>query len=114
MIAKANARHVRISPYKLRLVANLIRGKKAEEALRILPFVFKKGAKIVEKVLKSAVANAINEKKGTLHEDELIIESIQVNGGPILDRFKPGPQGRIKPFVHRTSHLIITLDKVSK
>lgn len=111
MIAKAQSRYLRISPYKLRLVANVIRGKKAEEAIRILPFMNKRGARVIEKVLKAAIANAMNTKEGTLHEDELFIESIEINGGPTLDRFKPGPQGRVKPFRHRTSHISIALGK---
>lgn len=112
MIAQAKARFVRIAPIKLRLVANEIRGKKAEEAMRIIPFIRKRGAKIVGKVLKSAIANAMNQAKTPLHEDELVISKIEVNCGPTMDRFKAGPQGRVKPFKHRTSHISIELDIV--
>ena len=111
MISKAQARFLRISPYKLRLVADLVRGKNAEDAMRIVPFVNKKGSKIVEKVLKSAIANAMNQEEGPLHEDELFISKILVDGGPTMARFKAGAQGRVKPFKHRTSHIYIELDK---
>ncbi|HHS50683.1 MAG TPA: 50S ribosomal protein L22 [candidate division Zixibacteria bacterium] len=111
MIAKAKAFFVRISPYKLRLVADLVRGKNAEEALRTIPFVNKKGAKIVGEVLKSAIANAMNEGDASLHEDELFISRIIVDGGPTMARFKAGAQGRVKPFKHRTSHICIELDR---
>ncbi len=112
MIAKAKARFLRISPRKLRLVADLIRGKGAEEAMRMLPFVNKRGAKFVHKVLKSAIANAMNQEESPIHEDELVISNIQVNEGPTMSRFKPGAQGRVKPFKHRTSHIIIELNKI--
>jgi len=111
MIAKAQSKYLRIAPYKLRLVAKLIRGKKAEEAIRLLPFLNKRGARIIEKVLKAAIANAMNTKEGSLHEEDLYIESIEINCGPTLDRFKPGPQGRVKPFKHHTSHIYISLGK---
>ncbi len=111
MLAKAQARFLRISPYKLRLVADLVRGKNAEEAMRFIPFVNKKGSRFVEKLLKSAIANAMNQEEGVLHEDELFISKIEVNGGPTMARFKAGAQGRVKPFKHRTSHIYLELDK---
>lgn len=111
MLAKAQAKYLRISPYKLRLVADLIRGKNAEEAMRTIPFVNKKGSRFVAKVLKSAIANAMNQSDASLHEDELFVSKILVDCGPTMARFKAGAQGRIKPFKHRTSHIYIELDK---
>ncbi len=111
MLAKAKAKYLRISPYKLRLVADLVRGKNAEEALRTIPFVNKKGSRFVEKVLKSAIANAMNQSDSSLHEDELFVSKVLVDGGPTMARFKAGAQGRVKPFKHRTSHIYIELDK---
>ncbi|MCD6502505.1 50S ribosomal protein L22 [bacterium] len=111
MLAKARARFLRISPYKLRLVADLVRGKNAEDVMRSISFINKKGSRFVEKVLKSAIANAMDKVEGPLHEDELFISKIEVNGGPTMARFKAGAQGRVKPFKHRTSHLYLELDK---
>lgn len=111
MISKAQAKYLRISPRKLRLVADLVRGKHAEEAMKMLPFVNKRGAKFIQKALKSAIANAMNREGEAVREEELIISKIEVNGGPTMARFKAGAQGRVKPFKHRTSHVLIELDK---
>ncbi len=112
MIAKAQAKFLRISPYKMRLVADLIRGKSADYAMQMLPFLNKRGAKFIEKALKSAIANALNNEDTPVHEDELFISKIEINGGPTMARFKAGAQGRVKPFKHRTSHVIIELDRI--
>ncbi len=114
MISKAQAKFLRISPYKLRLVADLVRGKQAEEAMKMLPFLNKKGAVMIHKTLKSAIANAMNHEGEPVKEDELVITKIEINGGPTMARFKAGAQGRVKPFKHRTSHILIELDKVEK
>ncbi|RKZ31564.1 50S ribosomal protein L22 [bacterium] len=114
MIAKSQARFLRISPYKLRIVADEIRGKRAEDAMRMLPFINKRAAKFIEKALKSAVANAINQEESPIHEDELVVSKIEINGGPSMARFKPGAQGRVKPFKHRTSHIYIELDRIKE
>jgi large subunit ribosomal protein L22 len=114
MIAKAQAKFLRISPYKLRLVADLVRGKQAEEAMKMLPFLNKRGAILVQKTLKSAIANAMNHEGESVKEHELVISKIEINGGPTMARFKAGAQGRVKPFKHRTSHILIELDKVGK
>ena len=109
MEAKAIGRYVRISPQKLRLVCDQIRGKGVEEALSVLAFTPKKGAKIVAKVLRSGIANAENNK--SLDVDSLIVKTIEVGPGPTLKRFLPRAQGRATPLAKRTSHITIILDE---
>ncbi len=105
----ARLRFVRISPRKLRPVAELIRGKHVDEALSILKFVPKKGARILEKVLKSAIANAIeNDKKD---QDNLWVKEVRVDEGPRWKRFRPVAYGRAHPIRKRTSHVFIKLEE---
>lgn len=109
MEAKAIARHVRISPQKARLVVDLIRGKGVEEALGVLDFTPKKGAKIVAKTLRSVVANAENNKN--LNVDTLYVKRVEVGAGPTLKRFLPRAHGRATPLHKRSSHITIVLDE---
>ncbi len=103
MEARAILKFVRISPRKAKLVVDLVRGKDANEALAILKYTPKKGAKIVEKVIKSAVANA--ENNFDLDKDNLYISEIYANEGPKLKRWRPRAQGRAFPIMKRTSHI---------
>lgn len=107
MEAKAVARHVRIAPRKAKLVADLIRGKKVEEALAILKFTPRGASPVIEKVVKSAVANA--ENNHNLDKDNLYIAEIYANQGPTLKRFRPRAQGRASQILKRTSHIGVTL-----
>jgi large subunit ribosomal protein L22 len=109
MEARAIARHVRISPQKARLVVDMIRGRKVEEALGLLEFTPKKGAKLVAKTLRSVVANAENTKN--LDVDSLYVKRVEVGAGPTLKRFTPRAQGRATPIRKRTSHITIVLDE---
>jgi len=109
MEAKAIARHLRISAQKLRLVADLVRGKKVEEALGVLEFTPKKGAKIVAKTLRSVVANAENNQ--SLDVDTLYVKRIEVGGATTWKRFLPRAHGRATPLRKRTSHLTIVVDE---
>lgn len=104
--ARAVARYVKMTPRKLRLVVGLIRGKHVKEALQILKFVPKHGAKIVEKVIKSAVANAENEPY-KMDTDNLYISSAMVDQGPVLKRWIPRAQGRASAIRKRMSHVTI-------
>lgn len=105
---KAHFRRVRISPKKANVVAGLVRGKNATEALDILKFTPKKGAKIIYKVLHSAVANAeANDKQ---KRDALMIKEIVVNKGTVWRRFLPSARGRALPLRKPTSHISITLE----
>jgi large subunit ribosomal protein L22 len=104
------ARHVRISPQKARLVVDLIRGQRAEDARQILRFTKKRAARLVEKVLVSAVHNAerkAEEAKETLDTDQLYVSGCFVNEGPRWKRLRPAPMGRAFRYQKRTSHIVV-------
>lgn len=107
MEAKATAWQVRISTDKVRQVLELIRGKKASDALMILKFTPNKGAKLVEKTLKSAVANA--EHNLGLDMDKLFVITAYADQGTYMKRFRPVSHGRAHAFRHRTSHITVTV-----
>ena len=109
MEVRARLRFVRIAPRKARLVADLIRGKGSEEALNILTFTRKAAAKILVKLLKSAIANATQKK--TVDIDRLYIKRIAVDQGPTMKRFQPRALGRATTIRKRTSHITIVLDE---
>ncbi len=101
--AKAIAKYVRISPLKVGYICDEIRGKQVDEALSILKFTPKKGAKALEKVLKSAVANA--ENNFNLDRDNLIVSEAYANEGPRMKRFRPKARGMAYPIIKRSSHI---------
>ena len=107
-VSRAIARHVRISPRKVRPVIDLIRGKPVPEAMQILKFTNKKGARIVYKVLQSAVANAENREQGSFSAEELFVWRCYVDMGPtkIWRRFRAGTR---RPFPRRVHHSHITI-----
>lgn len=105
---KASATHIRISPRKVRMVVDTVRGKSVSQALSILGFTRKKAALPVQKLLKSAVANAV-ENDGISDADMLMIDRITVDEGPTLKRFMPRARGRATPIRKRTSHIRIVL-----
>lgn len=107
MEIKAKVKHVKISPRKMRLVATLVRGAKVGEALNQLSFSSKNAAKPVEKLVKSAIANA--ENSYDLEKDNLFIKEIIVNEGQTLHRWAPKARGRATPIRKRTSHVDIVL-----
>ena len=107
--AKAVARYIRISPIKARWVADLIRGKSVNDAFAILAFTNKKAARIIEKVLKSAVANAA--QRGDIDVDNLYIKTITVDQGPMLKRIRPMARGRAGLIRKRTSHITIIVEE---
>ncbi|TBV83235.1 MAG: 50S ribosomal protein L22 [Desulfobulbaceae bacterium] len=109
MEAKALARNIRISPQKARLIADLIRGSKVETAINTLRFMPKKGARILRKIIESAVVNA-SQKKGT-DVDDLYIKTIFIDGGPTLKRIRPMPMGRAGRILKRSSHITVVLDE---
>ena len=109
MEVRARLRFVRMAPRKARLVADLIRGKGSEEALNILTFTKKAAAKILIKLLKSAIANATQKK--TVDIDRLYIKRIAVDQGPTMKRFQPRALGRATTIRKRTSHITIVLDE---
>lgn len=105
---KAKLRYLRIAPRKVRAVVDLIRGLKVKEAENQLLLSSKRAAKPVLKLLRSAVANALNNY--SLSEDELYIKRIETQDGPILYRWMPRAFGRATPIRRRSSHLIIVLE----
>jgi large subunit ribosomal protein L22 len=109
MIAKARARFLRVAPRKVRLLADLIRGKNVEEALNILQFTPKGSSKKLARLLKSAVSNA--DQKPGVNIDKLYVESIQVGGGPSIKRFLPRAMGRATQILKRTAHVTLTLEQ---
>jgi large subunit ribosomal protein L22 len=109
MEVKARLKFARISPRKARLVADLVRGKRSEESLNILTFTKKAAAKIIIKLLKSAIANATQKK--TIDIDRLYIKQITVDQGPTMKRFQPRALGRATMIRKRTSHINIVLDE---
>jgi large subunit ribosomal protein L22 len=106
MQAKAEARYIRISPQKARLVVDMIRGQKAGVALTTLRTVNKRIAPSVEKVLQSAIANATNQSEH-LDVDELFVSEAYVNEGPRMKRVRPAPMGRAYRYQRRLSHIVI-------
>ena len=109
MEAIASARYVRISPQKARLVVDLIRGKKIEEAQRILTFTRKYAAGLVGKVVKSALANA--KQNPNIDEDILYVKAAYVDQGPSLKRWRARAQGRAAAIKKRMSHITVILDE---
>lgn len=103
----ARAKYVKHPPRKLRLMIDEIRGKSTEEALNILRFIPRKSARMVEKVVESAVANAENNYQ--LDSDDLIVYKAYVDGGPIVRRYRARAMGRATPIRHRTSHITVVV-----
>ncbi|MBD3208333.1 MAG: 50S ribosomal protein L22 [Candidatus Nealsonbacteria bacterium] len=112
MISNAKLSYLRIAPRKVRLVADLIRGKKVEEAQVVLNFVRKRAALPILKLLNQAVANAKNEFVN-IEEGDLYIAKIMVNEGPTLKRVFPRSRGRADLIQKRTSHIILELGSKS-
>jgi len=107
MEAKAIAKYIRVSPRKTRLVAENIKGKGVEDALNILRFTPKKPAKILSKVLYSAISNA--EQMPGVDVDSLIVDTVMVNEGPTWKRIQPRAMGRAYRIRKRTSHITIVV-----
>lgn len=107
MEARAIAKYVRMSPIKLKPVADLVRGKDLSEALTILKFTPGKGSEIIEKVVESAKANAVNNFE--LNADDLYVSEIMINQGPTMKRWRAGAQGRASMILKRSSHVSVIL-----
>ncbi len=110
MEARAISRYVRISPRKMALIADLVRGKRVNEALNILYYSPQKASVIIEKTLRSALANLMDqEETRNVDIDQARVSEIRVNEGPTWKRFRPRAMGRASRIRKRTSHLYITL-----
>jgi len=108
----AKLKFARVSARKARLVADLVRGRQVGEAIEMLTFTQKKSAPIIRKLVESAVANAEHEASRSgdaIDVDELYIESITVDEGPSLRRFRPRAQGRATRILKKTSHISVVL-----
>lgn len=106
MRVRAKARAVRMSAKKARLVADQVRGRTVPEALSLLGLSRKRASRPIEKVLRSAVANA-EQKDSTVDADALRIAHIVIDGGPMLKRWRPAPHGRAVQVLHRTCHITV-------
>src|SRR5713101_1323285 len=110
--AHAMARYIRMSPQKARLVIDLIRGLRAEKALQILQYTPKRAARDIEKVLRSAIANAERKAEdagASLDVDQLYVSRCFVNEGPRWKRLRPAPMGRAFRYQKRTAHLWVAV-----
>ena len=108
MAYEAKHRYARISARKVRPLADMIRGKRADEALNILRFQPQRGARMLEKVLKSAVDNAEDRRAGDVAN--LIVVDVQVDGGPMFKRMRPRARGMAFTIRKRTSHIRVRVD----
>jgi large subunit ribosomal protein L22 len=114
MQARAMAKNVGMSPRKMRMVIDLIRGRSVNEAYSILKFSKKAATTPIEKALRSAVANAQQkaDAQGTfLDVDDMVVREAFVNEGPTMKRFSPRAMGRATPIMKRSSHLTIIVDE---
>lgn len=109
-VSRATLRNVRVSPRRARLVVDLVRGKKVEEAIGILEFTNKKTAPLLKKLLLSAVANA--REQSSVDIDELMVKRAWVDEGRTLKRFIPRAHGRATPILKRHSHITVVLDEL--
>jgi large subunit ribosomal protein L22 len=108
VLAKSEARYVRVSAQKARLVVDMIRGRQAGEAINILSATNKSIAPVVQKVLRSAIANAEN-KSDDVDVDRLFVAEAYVNEGPRQKRIRPAPMGRAYRYQRRMSHIVVKL-----
>lgn len=109
MEVRATAKYVRISPLKVHFICREIRGKQVDEAMAILQFTPKKGARILSEVLKSAVANA--EHNNNLNRDKLIVKDAFANDAPVMKRWRPKAKGAAYPILKRSSHIGIVVSE---
>ncbi len=111
---RAEARNQRISPQKAKLVLDLIKGKRVEAAINTVAFTNKKIAPVVEKLIRSAVANAqyLSDERGLdVDVDNLIIKTAVANEGPRMKRIRPAPMGRAYRYQRRIAHIIVTVSE---
>lgn len=110
MEAKAEAKYVRISPLKVHFIAREISGLQVDEAMDLLKFTPKKGARLLEKVLKSAVANA--ENNFGLDREKLIVKSAYANDAPRMKRYRPKAKGAAYPILNRMAHIGVVVSEI--
>jgi large subunit ribosomal protein L22 len=116
-LTRASARHVRVTPQKARRVVDLIRGKQATEAVAVLRFAPQAASDPIRKVLESAIANArvaADRSSEAFDERTLVIQSVFVDEGPTMKRFRPRAQGRAARINKRTSHITVVIAPTGK
>jgi len=109
MQVRSFVRGLPMSPRKMRVVANLVRNKKVEEAVGMLDLMPKKAARLISKAVKSAAANAEDKSGGDISVEDLKIHAITIDGGPVQKRWMPRSMGRANRIIHRTSHLTVVV-----
>lgn len=109
MQVRAIAKYIRMSPRKVRLVADVVRGKPVEEALTTLRFMPSAAARVVFKVVKSAAANAENNYQ--MAPEDLYIARVTADEGPTLKRIRPRSRGRVSPILKRSTHITVVVDQ---
>ncbi len=109
MNAKAIQRYSRQSPRKVRLLADLIRGKGVDDAINILHFSKKKASYDLEKTVRSAIANLVNLEGGNIEPESLFVKEVFVDGGPSTKRFRPRAMGRATRILKRTAHMTVVV-----
>lgn len=109
MEVKASLRYARVGCQKARLVADLVRGKDVNEAVKTLTFLNKKSASMIKKLIESAVANA--DYKKVMDVDSLYVKTITIDKGPVLKRFRPRAQGRAFGVQKKMSHINVVLEE---
>jgi large subunit ribosomal protein L22 len=107
---QASHRFARIAPRKARLVMDLIRGRDVDDAIAMLKFSKQRVSGMIEKVIRSAVANA-NEQEAAPIRNTLYVATAFVDAGPVIKRFQPKDRGKAYPINKRTSHLVVTIDE---
>ena len=107
MEVKAIAKYMRISPQKVRMLADAVKGKPVEAALDTLKFMPQKAAGVVEKIMRSAVANA--DQRPDIDVDALVVRNVLADTGPMLKRIRPRARGRATRILKRTSHITVIL-----
>ena len=107
---KASHRYARIAPRKARLLMDLIRGRDVDDAITMLRFSKQRASGMIEKVIRSAVANA-TEQDVASKRNALFVAEARVDAGPIIKRFQPKDRGKAYPIKKRTSHLVVELDE---
>lgn len=106
----ASHKFARISPRKARLLMNLVRGRDVDDAINLLKFAKQRSSGMIEKVIRSAVANA-NEQEVAQSRNTLFVAKAWVDPGPVIKRFQPKDRGKAYSIKKRTSHLVVTLDE---
>ena len=109
MAFKASHRYARISPRKARLLMDLVRGRDVDDAITVLQFAKQRASGMIEKVIRSAVANANEQEVPT--RETLYVARAWVDPGPTIKRFQPKDRGKAYPINKRTSHLVVTIDE---